>query len=293
MSKFYPDISHHDPVNNWSKVKESCSFIISKATQGTSFIDSTLNSFITQCEKRKIHYWLYAYLNKGNEIAQAKFLVNTCKKKVGTYFIGYILDVEADNHPQDVLEALTWLEKQGEKCMLYVGYRHYEKYETVRKHLGENTAYWEARYGLNDGFYNDNYPPHREVDFHQYTDNGKIDGINNKVDLNRLTGRKGEAWFKTPLSANSSSSLLKIAREVISGKWGNGEERKRKLAEAGYDYSKVQAKVNALLNKKKSNFTIAKEVIAGKWGNGETRREKLENAGYDYEAIQRIVNDLM
>ncbi len=35
-----------------------------------------------------------------------------------------------------------------------------------------------------------------------------------------------------------------IADEVIAGKWGNGQERKDRLAQAGYDYSAVQAIVN-------------------------------------------------
>lgn len=42
-------------------------------------------------------------------------------------------------------------------------------------------------------------------------------------------------------------SITVIAKEVISGKWGNGQERKEKLEKAGYDYKKVQAKVNSLL----------------------------------------------
>lgn len=44
--------------------------------------------------------------------------------------------------------------------------------------------------------------------------------------------------------------ILEIAREVIAGKWGNGAERKRRLEAAGYNYSRVQAKVNALLKGK-------------------------------------------
>ena len=38
-----------------------------------------------------------------------------------------------------------------------------------------------------------------------------------------------------------------VARQVIKGKWGNGSERKKRLAEAGYDYATVQKKVNELL----------------------------------------------
>lgn len=44
-------------------------------------------------------------------------------------------------------------------------------------------------------------------------------------------------------------SLTTIANEVIAGKWGNYPERKHKLEAAGYDYEKVQAKVNAILKK--------------------------------------------
>ena len=38
-----------------------------------------------------------------------------------------------------------------------------------------------------------------------------------------------------------------LAREVISGKWGNGEERKRRLTNAGYDYYAIQRRVNELI----------------------------------------------
>ena len=38
-----------------------------------------------------------------------------------------------------------------------------------------------------------------------------------------------------------------IASEVLTGAWGNGEERKRRLTEAGYDYMAVQKIVNQLV----------------------------------------------
>ena len=42
-------------------------------------------------------------------------------------------------------------------------------------------------------------------------------------------------------------SNKEIAKEVIQGKWGNGDERKKRLTEAGYDYNAVQKEVNNLL----------------------------------------------
>ncbi|WP_341436196.1 hypothetical protein [Neofamilia massiliensis] len=38
-----------------------------------------------------------------------------------------------------------------------------------------------------------------------------------------------------------------LAREVIRGDWGNGEERKKRPTNAGYDYHAVQRRLNQLL----------------------------------------------
>lgn len=196
--KAIPDISHYHPVSNWAKVKTDCSFMISKATQGTSFVDSTLNSFIKGCEKNKIPYYLYAYLNKGDELAQAKFMVKTCKGKVGSYFRGYILDVEAQNSAVNVKEALTWLSKQCDKCMIYTMYSQYSKYKSVIDYRPSNCAWWEARYGQNNGYYDSKYPCHANADLHQYTSQGKCEGIkgSGKVDLNMIVSSKKKlSWF--------------------------------------------------------------------------------------------------
>ena len=97
--------------------------------------------------------------------------------------------------------------------------------------------------------------------------------INNRI---RITTPKGNSictgWVKTsdckvsnaPTSTgnkNNHSSTVKpkpttkkltteqVALKVIRGDYGCGEERKKKLTAEGYDYSKVQAKVNEILYK--------------------------------------------
>lgn len=42
-------------------------------------------------------------------------------------------------------------------------------------------------------------------------------------------------------------SIDELAREVIHGDWGNGDERKKRLTAAGYDYYAMQKRVNELL----------------------------------------------
>lgn len=42
-------------------------------------------------------------------------------------------------------------------------------------------------------------------------------------------------------------TVTELAKEVIAGKWGNGQDRKNRLTAASYDYTAVQNKVNELL----------------------------------------------
>ena len=103
----------------------------------------------------------------------------------------------------------------------------------------------------------------------------------------RYVGKNTEVTHLLPLDV--------VAREVIAGKWGTGETRKKLLTKAGYDYNTVQTKVNNILSGKelKTNEEIAREVIKGKWGTGSTRKKKLIKAGYDYTVIQSLVNQML
>lgn len=101
-----------------------------------------------------------------------------------------------------------------------------------------------------------------------------------------------------PVTASASKSIDTIAREVISGSWGNGDERKQRLGAAGYDYNAVQARVNEILSgtsstPSKSIAEVAKEVIRGDWGNGAERKQRLAAAGFDYAVVQAKVNELL
>lgn len=210
--KTIPDISHHHPVRGWAELAESAQFAISKATQGTTFVDPSLDEFIRECERRHVPYWLYAYLNKGDELTQTKRLVSVCKAKIGPYFRGYAIDVEAGNNAANVALALAWLASRGERCMVYTGYSTYDKYKAVIDDRPDNVAWWEARYGKNDGAYKNQYPPHEGADLHQFTDRGDCPGIDSKVDLNRLTGRKPLKWFTEYAEAEPT-------KKGYSGEW--------------------------------------------------------------------------
>ena len=59
--------------------------------------------------------------------------------------------------------------------------------------------------------------------------------------VNKLA--KGET---KPAPKPAKKSNAEIAKEVMNGLWGNGDDRKKRLQAAGYNYSAIQAEVNKL-----------------------------------------------
>ena len=129
--------------------------------------------------------------------------------------------------------------------------------------------------------YSNKYCPHRTLDM----------GWQRFLDL-----------IKAELDDNQSTPSKKtneeIAKEVVDGKWGNGDDRKNRLTKAGYDYNAIQSLVNQMVGGSKpapkptkTIAQLADEVIAGKWGNGDDRKNRLTKAGYNYDAVQAKVNE--
>lgn len=105
----------------------------------------------------------------------------------------------------------------------------------------------------------------------------------------------GKVVAPTP-TPSAKKSVDEVAKEVIRGEWGNGDERYNRLTNAGYNYNEVQAKVNELLNSNKPTpaptpsvdiLDLVRKTIRGDFGNGEARRKAL---GSNYDEVQRQVN---
>lgn len=87
----------------------------------------------------------------------------------------------------------------------------------------------------------------------QYTSTGKVNGISGVVDKSYSYYALGNAKPMTPTTTTTTTtkpalkSIDVIAKEVINGQWGSGDERKKKLTAAGYNYDAVQKKVNEII----------------------------------------------
>lgn len=71
-----------------------------------------------------------------------------------------------------------------------------------------------------------------------------------------------------------------IVKEVLSGEWGSGSQRKKALTNAGYDYSVIQNEVNRIIK-------LTDDTLLGKYGNGAVRKKAL---GSDYDIVQWNIN---
>ena len=97
----------------------------------------------------------------------------------------------------------------------------------------------------------------------QNSDNGivagqKVDTNISYIDYPTIIKKKGLNGYS---SQSEKKSNEEIANEVIAGEWGNGEERKTKLTNAGYDYNAIQSIVNSKLSNKdesKEEYYIVK-----------------------------------
>lgn len=100
----------------------------------------------------------------------------------------------------------------------------------------------------------------------------KIFGWGEKCD-----GQRVVKWVDDVKKTNEE-----IANEVIRGYWGNGNERKTKLKQAGYDYNAIQKLVNEKMGSKNKQYYTIKSGdtlsrIAGMFGTTVTELCRLNN----------------
>lgn len=92
-----------------------------------------------------------------------------------------------------------------------------------------------------------------DCDLHQYTDRGKIAGINGGVDLNRLTGTKSLEWFtKGKVTSEKTTTTVKKAAAKTTSE-------NTYTVKAGDTLSKIAAK-NGTTVKKLQNLNGIKNA---------------------------------
>lgn len=280
-------------------------FVICKATEGIGYVDKYCDTLYQRAKRDGkllgVYHFARPYLSGNTAEGEAEWFVKNIKGYLNEAIL--VLDWEAESK-SDTAYAKRFLDKvyelTGIKPLVYASSSVINSYDwkTV---VEADYGLWIAQYGTDNG------QPQQEpfvkdwgfYAFWQYTSKGRIEGYNYDVDKNFFYGDK-ETWLKYANAKGFENvekpiikkSVEQVAKEVINGLYGDGDERFTKLTNEGYNYLKVQDKVNELLNNqsRKSVEEIVDEVIAGKWGNGQTRYNNLQKAGYNASEIQNRVN---
>lgn len=257
ISKYQKDISNFNGVD----------FVIVKATEGVGYVDKSCDTLYqkAKAQGKLLGIYHFARPDLGNSAEQeADYFIDNVKGYLNEAILVLDWEAKALNYP--VSWAKAFLDRvyarTGVKPMIYMSE------SPVNDRDWSSVA--NADYGLWVAKYSNNKPNCKWWKFYaiwQYGDNGNINGYA-PVDVDEFYGDR-QAWLKY---ANASSepqpvqpaavrkSNEEIAQEVINGSWGNGDDRKRRLEESGYNYREIQDIVN---NKLGTNNEVVYIVKAG------------------------------
>ena len=107
--------------------------------------------------------------------------------------------------------------------------------------------------------------------------------------LKRLLGIEDDTKKATEKVTMSVEELEAVVKRVMNGEFGNGEERIKRLTEAGYDYATVQNKVNEILGSSvRHTSKLTEEQLAQADALAKLTDEELKAKGYTEEQIEAL-----
>lgn len=297
------DVSIYQGDIDWKRVKAD--FVIIRAGYGSSAagIDEKFQRNYTGCEENEIPkgcYWFSYAVTPEEAAEEARAMLSVIRGKRFEYPIYY--DVEnrsqfrlGKSRLSEIIRTfIKTLEAEGYMAGLYMS--AYYLNTVVEEDIINTYPIWVADYSIVNSF-------NGKYGIWQYgiagspqfntTGAGYVPGVDGECDLDRCYINYPEkiktlglnGYTKAP---EARKTITELAHEVLLGDWGNGQERRERLTNAGYNYERVQQKVDELLIEE-----VAAEVIQGKWGNGEERRQLLTRAGYNYSEVQSAVNRML
>ncbi len=187
FNSFGIDISHHQGSIDWQEllVKNDLdsviSFVYCKATEGTDHVDSQWEyNRSALLELGKAHGAYHFFSVRTDALKQAEHFLDHWKKDA--LDLPPVLDVEteAENDKLLINSMKVWLQKvekeSGSRPIIYTSLHFYE---TKFNNEFKDYYFWIAAYSRKPDYLNDERILHW-----QYTDQGNLPGIEEKIDFN-------------------------------------------------------------------------------------------------------------
>lgn len=206
------DISKWQPNVNYKELATECDLSILRVQDGSNVIDKIYTKHATGCEKNDIPYGVYAFC-RFTSVADAKVEARDFYKQSlvdGHRPLFFVADVEVKSMANMRAGTKAFIKELRDLGAKKVGiYIAHHLHDSFNLDYDDADFKWIPRYAA-DG--KSVIKPRFECDLHQYTDRGKIAGINGGVDLNILTGSKALKWFigrdsKNPTKPTSQKTI--------------------------------------------------------------------------------------
>ncbi len=186
------DLSTHNQVTDWDKVRQAVDFIILRAGYGAGNIDEKLVPYAAACMEKGIPlglYWFsYAY-TVDMARREAQYCISQAKKYKVTYPIGFDFEYDSVRYAErkgvKVTKQLVMdmtitfcnvIKEAGYIPMVYTNKDYANQYFNLTQLKEEGYAIWYAYYNK--------VCNRNDVALWQHTDAGSIPGISGRVDVN-------------------------------------------------------------------------------------------------------------
>lgn len=306
------DVSAWQGKIDFNKVKKSgYEFVIIKAGGNDDgyYIDRYFETNYTKAKKAGLKVGAYYFVNRDfssiNAQKLAEVFYNIVKNK--TFDLPLFIDVETTptSEKATVTNGINifcdYLQKKGYMSGVYASAISGFVDRININDLSKNIYKWVASYSYKPS----NAGKNGTYCMWQKLSTGSVNGINGNVDINECYvdfTTTNKALTIDDIHNKYFTIYKRYASDVISGKYGNGTERKNKLVSLNIDYNYCQSIVNEMVNNSaetakataKTKYNkIANDIISGKYGNGEKRFTNLKNANFDYTYAQMLVNNIL
>lgn len=269
------DVSRWQGVIDWQKTRDFIDGAILRVGHGLN-TDKTFKVNAYACTMLSIPFGVYLYSEAG-DVETARKEADFVLKAVAGYRLSLPIYFDAEQKDTEWVSKANAeafgdvIEKAGYWCGVYASEYWWNNYLNGL----ERFTKWVAKYNSNNG-QQGTKPNVTPLDMWQYTSKGKIPGITGNVDVSELYRD-----LISEIRPNAKKSADEIAKEVLNGLWGNGDERRVKLASAGYDYDTIQSKVNEMAKPKSVVYTVKSgdtlSAIATRYGTSVSALQKKNN----------------